>query len=122
MTSILAKGAVAAAALFLFHGAALAGQQDFTILNKTGYALKHIYVSESDNQKWDEDVLGRDVLDDGEEFELSFDTAEKTCKWDMKVIYDDGESAVWQNLNLCKIAKLTLRWNKNTGVTSASVE
>lgn len=122
MTSILTKGAAAVAAMFLFHGAALAGQQDFTILNKTGYALKHIYVSESDNQKWDEDVLGRDVLDDGEEFELSFDKAEKTCKWDMKVIYDDGESAVWQDLNLCKIAKLTLRWNKNTGVTSASIE
>ncbi|OYD80392.1 hypothetical protein [Azospirillum brasilense] len=122
MTSILAKGAAAVAALFLFHGAAMAGQQDFTIANKTGYALKHIYVSESANEKWDEDILGRDVLDDGEEFELSFDKAEKTCKWDMKVIYDDGESAVWQNLNLCKISKLTLRWNKNTGVTSASIE
>lgn len=122
MTSILAKSAAAVAAMFLFHGVALAGQQDFTITNETGYALKHIYVSESANEKWDEDILGRDVLEDGEEFELSFDKAEKTCKWDMKVIYDDGESAVWQNLNLCKISKLTLRWNKNTGVTSAKFE
>ncbi|WP_286192051.1 hypothetical protein [Roseomonas genomospecies 6] len=122
MTSILVKGAAAMAAMFLFHGVALAGQQDFTIMNKTGYPLKHIYVSESDNEKWDEDVLGRDVLEDGESFDLSFAKAEKTCKWDMKVIYDDGESAVWQDLNLCQISKLTLRWNKNTGVTSASIE
>ncbi len=122
MTSILTKAATAVAAMFMLHGVALAGQQDFTIMNKTGYPLKHIYVSESDNEKWDEDVLGRDVLEDGEEFELSFAKAEKTCKWDMKVIYDDGESAVWQDLNLCQISKLTLRWNKNTGVTSASIE
>lgn len=122
MKAIFAKGVVAATALFLLHGAALAGQQDFTILNKTGYPLKHIYVSESDNNKWDEDILGRDVLDDGESFEVAFGKAEKTCKWDMKVVYDDGESAVWQNLNLCQIAKLTLRWNKNTGVTSANIE
>ena len=122
MNSFLTKAITTTATLFLLHGAAQAAQQDFTILNKTGYALKHIYVSESDNNKWDEDVLGRDVLEDGESFELAFDKAENTCNWDMKVIYDDGESAVWQNLNLCKIAKLTLRWNKNTGVTSANVE
>jgi hypothetical protein len=122
VNSLLAKGIAAVAALFLLHGAAQAGQQDFTILNKTGYALKHIYVSEADNDKWDEDVLGRDVLEDGESFELAFGKAESTCKWDMKVIYDDGESAVWQKLNLCQISKLTLRWNKNTGVTTAIVE
>lgn len=122
MKSIFTKGAFAVVAAFLFHGAAQAGQQDFTILNKTGYALKHIYVSESDNNKWDEDVLGRDVLEDGESFELAFAKAESTCNWDMKVIYDDGESAVWQKLNLCQISKLTLRWNKNTGVTTAVTE
>lgn len=122
MKAILSKVAVAAAALFVLHGAAQAGQQDFTIVNKTGYPLKHIYVSESDNEKWDEDVLGRDVLNDGEYFDINFAKADKTCKWDMKVIYDDGESAVWQDLNLCQISKLTLRWNKNTGVTSANIE
>lgn len=122
MKAIFAKVAMVAAALFVLHGAAQAGQQDFTILNRTGYPLKHIYVSESKNASWDEDILGRDLLEDGESFEVSFAKAEKTCKWDMKVVYDDGESAVWENLNLCQIAKLTLRWNKNTGVTSAATE
>lgn len=122
MKAILAKVAVAAASLFVLHGAAQAGQQDFTIVNKTGYSLKHIYVSENHSGSWDEDVLGRDLLDDGESFELSFAKAEKTCKWDMKVVYDDGEAAVWENLNLCQIAKLTLKWNKSTGVTTAITE
>lgn len=109
----------AAFAFLAVHGSALAGQQDFAILNKTGYAIKHIYVSETNNNSWDEDVLGRDVLEDGESFDLAFAKSEKTCKWDMKAVYDDGESVTWQGLDLCKISKLTLKWNKSTGVTTA---
>lgn len=101
---------------------ALAGQQDFSVVNKTGYAFKHIYVSEANNNSWDEDILGRDVLENGEKLDVSFGKGEKTCIWDMKVVYDDGESAIWEDLNLCKISKLTLRWNKSTGVTSASID
>ncbi|MBY6260664.1 hypothetical protein EI613_01830 [Azospirillum sp. 412522] len=122
LKNVAAKALLVASSLFLMHGAAFAGQQDFTIVNKTGYPLKHIYVSENNNNSWDEDILGRDVLDDGEYFEVAFAKAEKTCKWDMKVVYDDGESAVWQGLNLCQLSKLTLKWNKNTGVTSAQTE
>ncbi|MBP2299637.1 hypothetical protein [Azospirillum picis] len=122
MKTVASKALLVASSLLFMHGAAFAGQQDFSILNKTGYALKHIYVSESNSNSWDEDILGRDLLENGEEFEVSFDKAEATCKWDMKVIYDDGDSAVWGGLNLCKISKLTLKWNKNTGVTSASIE
>lgn len=119
MKTLIAKSTAAVAALFLFHGVAQAGSQDFTIVNKTGYALKHIHVSETNNNSWDEDILGRDILNDGEYFEVQFGKAEKTCKWDMKVTYDDDSTAVWEGLNLCQISKLTLRWNKNTGVTSA---
>lgn len=122
MKNLITKGSFAFAALFMMNGVALAADQDFTILNKTGYAFKHIYVSESNSGSWDEDVLGRDVLNDGEEFELSFAKSEKTCHWDMKAIYDDGTSVVWSNLNLCKITKLTLRWNPKTDKTTAEVE
>ena len=116
------KVAAVAVTCVLFQSPAFAGDQDFEVVNKTGYALKHLYVSEGNNNSWDEDVLGRDVLNDGESFELTFGKRERTCKWDLKVVYDDGESAVWEDLNLCKISKLTLRWNKSTGVTTAVVD
>jgi len=118
------KAAVVSAALTLaiVPASAFAGQQDFTIVNKTGYTFKNIHVSEANNNSWDEDVLGRDVLENGESLDVSFGKSEKTCIWDMKVTYDDGETAVWEDLNLCKISKLTLRWNKSTGVTSAAID
>lgn len=119
MKSSIVRLAMATAAVLFLQAPAFAGDQDFDVLNKTGYPIKHLYVSEANNNSWDEDVLGRDVLEDGDSFELKFAKGERTCKWDMKVVYDDGEAAVWQGLNLCKISKLTLRWNKNTGVTTA---
>lgn len=122
MRSAFTTLAAAAFASILSFAPAMAGQQDFTIVNKTGYAIKHIYVSEANNNSWDEDVLGRDVLNDSEYFELQFGKGDKTCKWDMKVAYDDGETAVWEDLNLCQISKLTLKWNQKTGVTTAVVE
>lgn len=124
MFSKFVKGAVASAALALvmIQSPAFAGQQDFEVVNKTGYPIKHVYVSEANNNSWEEDVLGRDMLNNNESFELVFDNGENVCKWDMKVVYDDGDEAVWQALNLCQISKLTLRWNRNTGVTTAAVE
>jgi len=122
MKSSIAAFAVAAAAILFAQAPAIAGDQDFDVVNKTGYPIKHLHVSEANNNSWEEDVLGRDVLNDGESFELKFAKGEKTCKWDMKVVYDDGESAVWEDLNLCKISKITLRWNKSTGVTTAVVD
>ncbi|WP_431862428.1 hypothetical protein [Azospirillum sp.] len=122
MNSKLTMLAAATAAVLFAQSPAFAGDQDFEVVNKTGYPIKHLHVSEAKNNSWDEDVLGRDVLNDGESFELNFAKGEKTCKWDMKVTYDDGETAVWQDLNLCKISKVTLRWNKSTGVTSALLD
>ncbi len=118
----LVSATAAVAAILFLQSPAFAGQQDFEIVNKTGYAIKHVHVSENDNNNWDEDILGRDMLEDGESVEISFAKGEKNCKWDMKVIYDDGDSAVWQDLNLCKISKLTLRWNKNSGETTAVID
>ena len=118
----LATTVLAAATALFLQAPAFAGQQDFTVTNKTGYPIKHLYVAENHSNSWQEDVLGRDVLNDGEYFELAFGKAEQTCKWDMKVVYDDGESAVWENLDLCKISKVTLKWNKNTGVTNAVLD
>ncbi len=43
------------------------------------------------------------VLEDGEHVDISFPKRASACKYDLKVIYDDKEEAVWGNLDLCKI-------------------
>jgi hypothetical protein len=100
--------------------AALAGQQDFTLINNTGYELKELYVAPSKSEDWQEDVLGRDTLGDGEQTNITFARDEGTCNWDLKVVYtDDNSSVEWHSVNLCDISTVTIKYNASTGETTA---
>ncbi len=118
------------AAISLFVLTALSGsafaadaKQDFELVNKTGYEIKHVYVSPSKSDEWEEDVLGKDTLDDGEAWEIKFQRANKTCSWDLKVVYEvDSSSAVWTDIDLCKVEKVTIRYNKRTDKTTATFD
>ncbi|MBF0095545.1 MAG: argininosuccinate lyase [Alphaproteobacteria bacterium] len=102
---------------------AAAGDQDFTLVNKTGYELNAVYVSPSRESDWGEDVMGRDTLGNGESVEIEFHRSEKSCRWDLKAIYTvDGSSAEWSNIDLCSVDKITIRYNKNTDTTSATYD
>ncbi len=95
---------------------------DFTIVNKTGYSIKSIMVDESASDKWSENIMkGQGLLKDGETFKVEFSPEETSEKWDIKVIYEDGEKAVWTGLKLTEISKVNLFWNKEKG-SSATVE
>lgn len=113
--------AIAGASL-LAAGSALAENLDFTMVNKTGYPINELYVSSAATNDWEEDVLGRDQLDDGERVDIHFDRGSKGCRWDLKVTYEDGEDAVWQALDLCSISKVTLRYDRSKGRTWAETE
>ena len=67
-----------------------------------------------------EDVLGDDELGDGVQTRIRFKRAGNTCRWDLKVVYSvDDSSAVWSNVDLCKISKITIKYNRKNDQTSA---
>ncbi|MPN52273.1 hypothetical protein SDC9_199929 [bioreactor metagenome] len=95
---------------------------DFSLVNKTGYVISEIYVSSASTSDWEDDVMGSDVLGKNESVDIEFEKGSKGCKWDMKVVYDDGEEAVWENLNLCSISKVSLRYDRKKGDTWAELK
>jgi len=113
----LALGCVAST---LSPAAAAEAKQDFTIVNKTGYDIKEVYVSPTKSDDWEEDVLGEDLLSDGDSWKIKFTRATKTCKWDLKVVYAvDDSTAVWNGIDLCSVSKITIKYNKKSDTTSA---
>jgi hypothetical protein len=98
-------------------------KQDFELVNKTGYEIKHVYVSPSKSDDWEEDVLGKDTLDDGDSWEIKFHRSVRTCKWDLKVVYSvDDTSAVWSDIDLCEVEKITIRYDKKNDKTTAKFD
>lgn len=106
----------------LCTGAAFAGEADFTLLNRTGYTLREIYVSPSHKNSWGDDRLGKSYLDNGRSRLFRF-SDKSSCRQDLKVVFDDDESeVVWEEFDLCEINKITLKYNRKSGTVSADTE
>lgn len=97
-----------------------AGDQDFTLINKTGVEINALYVSPADKNEWGEDILGQDTLAAGATAEIEFDPEEEAAKWDLRVEDKEGNSIEWTDLDLTEISKATL--NYANGKATANVE
>ena len=97
-------------------------KQDFTLVNKTGYDISEVYLSASHADSWEDDLLADedDNFGDGDSKNVHFMPKVKTCLWDLKVVYDeDDSSAIWHDINLCDVSRITLRYNAKSGETKA---
>jgi hypothetical protein len=94
--------------------------QDFTLVNKTGLAIDQLFISATDKAEWDEDILGVDILPEGAEVDVKFHPAEKSCRWDLKIIDTEGNAVEWTNINLCEASVVTLYWKD--GKATAEIE
>jgi hypothetical protein len=119
----LMMATILAAGLFTAPGLAQSARQDFVLVNRTGYELSELYVSPSKSDEWGDDILNDESIPNGETANVTFRRSAKGCLWDLKVVYsDDDSSAVWRSIDLCKISRITIRYNRNTDKTSASFD
>jgi hypothetical protein len=109
-------GLVLAAGVMLGGAAAAQAQakQDFTLYNRTGYTIDQVYVAPSSSSDWESDVLGRDQLVHGESVHITFSRADKSCKWDVKVVWTDKSSSEWSGFDLCSVSNIKVFYDRNT--------
>jgi hypothetical protein len=94
---------------FHFSRAATEGEsQDFTLYNRTGLTIKSLYIRPHNTSDWQEDVLGRDTLSDGENTKITFDRRDRNPVWDIKIVDEDGREHTQFNLNLYRINQITV--------------
>lgn len=84
-------------------------RQNFSILNTTGHTVMMIKVSPTSETSWGPDLLGSNVLQNGQTFEVSFDRSTTECNYDIQATYDDGDTTDMRNVNLCQVGTVTLR-------------
>src|ERR1051325_4736843 len=89
---------------------ARAGKQDFVLHNETGVEIHEVYVSPVTAGDWEEDVLGKETLPNGESVKITFDDRDKHSHWDLKVTDGKGNSIEWHDLNLVEISEVTLHY------------
>jgi len=107
------KAIIALGAIVIFVTAtafARAGKQDFVLHNETGVEIHEVYVSPVTADDWEEDVLGKATLPEGDSVKITFDDRDKRSHWDLKVVDGKGNSIEWHDLNLVDISELTLHY------------
>ena len=87
-----------------------AGPQDFVLVNRTGVDVYGIFVSPSNSNNWEENVLRNDVLYNGSSIRITFSNYYQTY-WDLMIKDRNGNSLYWRNLNLRSISKVYLYYN-----------
>lgn len=99
-------------ALILATGASalMTGDQDFVLVNRTGFGIDEVYLSPVKAKTWGDDVMGTDTLENGTKVTIEFDRAATACNWDMKIVFSDKEEAIWEGFNLCEVSEITLKY------------
>ena len=89
-------------------GATASAQQDFTLVNNTGHTVMTLNVSPSNSDQGGPDILGADVLANGQSAAVSFERGQDQCQWDIRATYDDGDTSDARGVNLCELTTVTL--------------
>lgn len=112
---------LAAAAAFLLSTPALADERNFQLVNGTGRTIAQVFISPSDTNSWEEDVLGSDVLPDEGTANIHFVDELDECVYDILIVHDDGDRAVWTGINLCETSFVSAQY-QDDGTPIAQTE
>jgi hypothetical protein len=102
-------GTVAAAAMSTaLIGSARAGTQDFDLINDSGQTIERIFVSSVNTNDWENDVLGSSTLSAGYTKHVTFSSGYRGCRFDVKVVFQDGSSLTDWNVDLCRVGRINV--------------
>lgn len=86
---------------------------DFVLVNDTEYDIHEVYVSESDNDDWEEDILGDNILRAGERLNIDFSTNSRKRYWDIKTVDEEGDEEIYERFDLSRVRKVIVFYNED---------
>jgi hypothetical protein len=114
-------GMILGVAASLVAGSTFAADADFMLVNKTGYSIRQIYIS-SENNDWGNNRIDPSATLENNRLRFVKFSDKASCKRDVKAVFDDATEATWKGLDLCKVDKLSLKYDRNTKQVAALKE
>jgi len=99
--------------------------RDVTVVNGTGYGIKFLGFNNPGDNDWsDNELPPGSVLPDGNSVYVKFNTDDKGCKWNFKIDWADAgyPGVVWQQIDLCQVSTVTLKYDRASDKTTAVLQ
>ena len=77
------------------------------IHNDTGWTMLRFYASDSRSDDWEEDILGSDVLESGQDVRINIDDGSGACIYDFKAEFTNGQELTRSRINVCEVSEYT---------------
>jgi hypothetical protein len=112
---------VALFAIFVATNTFAADQRNVYVINGTGYGVKFLGFNNPGDDDWNDNELGdNSVLPHGNGVYVKFNDEDDGCVWNIRISWADAgyHDVLWNDVDLCKISEITLKYNRETDVTS----
>ena len=96
-----AAAALLAVSLLTSTAASAGEDRHVRIINETAHTMVRFYASNTAADSWQEDILVEDVLKAGSD--VNIDDGTGHCKYDFKAVFDNGQSLIKHDVNVCEI-------------------
>jgi hypothetical protein len=87
---------------------AMAQDLYFMLTNNTGVPVTAFHVSHTGTSSWEEDLLGGSYLPHGYEVEVVISDGRRTCMYDIRSEFADGDVVEDFNVDLCQLTSYDL--------------
>ncbi len=116
-------GFVLAVATLTGSSSFAADERNITVVNGTGYGIKFLGFNNPGDDDWSDNELGG-VLDDGGNVYVKFNEADDGCAWNIRISWAEGDypDVLWRNVDLCKLNKITPKYDRASDTTSFTSE
>lgn len=78
------------------------------IVNESPREIHYLFASNIDRTTWGRDKLGAGVLRSGEFTWVLIDDGDGYCRYDLKVVFDDGGEATFWDVNVCEVEQISI--------------
>jgi hypothetical protein len=82
---------------------ALALDRHIELTNNTRTAIVEIYAAQTGTGRWQNDLLGDEILPPANSILVDIDDGAGYCRFDLKTVFDDGSTVIRRNINLCAV-------------------
>jgi hypothetical protein len=82
---------------------------DFVILNRTGQTIVELNISPQGDESWSDNLLHYPEVEDQERAAASYTRDVESCRWDIRVRFQNGNRRSWPAVNLCDTVRVELR-------------